>query len=528
MLEFKIETPEGDLDSVTSNDVAQSFAQKGFQNVSISPDGRMISLTDANGVPGKIDVQKFVAGNAKIAGIIPTNVNYESIDTGLRASIGALGNHDDLKRRYLEGQLREKGLDDAEVIGSGDNFFYFDPKTGTYNALTNRPGVDITDIGGLTSLASPAAGLVGSALGGIAGATATAAPVLPIPGANIAAGVAGGALGGAAGGWAARGLVDSAAKMLNPALKPYLESEEIAAERGTEAAIDALGGGIGGFLTKIPWTKKALETGLASTTAAKTGDVAKGAGYLIQKPAQYLQSDALPANIARGVMENFVPVTGQMQLPALAMRSPELLRPLSRKLGERAAAKEAELTAKMFADEPARRGAAIAFAQKPSAIGEDLIAKLMAEEAAVKSQISREAAKATRYKAAPFVLEGEESLARQFAKGLRGQDKASVGIREATPGETLSRMTKGTRLEKFGQGMAEPVDFSVRTGRAIDKINETAVRGALKGTELIGRGLYTGGKTAGELGRAISPLENRLLMQQGLDSEEMRRRLGGR
>lgn len=508
MLQFEIETPEGNLETVTSNDVAQSFAQKGYQNVSISPDGLMISLTDANGAPGRIDVQKFVAGNAKVAGVLPTNVNYDTIDMGLRASIGALGNHDDLKKRYLEGQLREKGIEDAEVLGSGSNFFYFDPKTGSYNALTNKPGTDLSDIGGLTSYASPIAGFAGSALGGVAGATASAAPVLPVPGANIAAGIAGGAAGSAAGGWAARGLVDSAAKMLNPKLKPYLESEEIAQERNVDTAIDALGGGIGGALTKLPIINKLFQTGLASEAVKKGGQVAQGTGYLIKEPAKYLQSEALPAQMVRGVAENLVPVTGQAQLPALAMRSPEFIQTGIKKLGERSFSKADKLTEQLL---------------KPESLQASAI-----EKNALRQAIRAAEKRGEKIAAARFVPESEETLATQFAKGVRGEAPRTAAVRPATPGENFVNLAKGTRAEEFMKGLQKPIDLSVKTGRAIDKINAGVVRGTLRGAELAGQGLYSTGKAARELGTAISPLENRLWLQGGLQSEDVRRSVRGK
>lgn len=485
-LEFKVESQDG-ATSLTSNDIAQAFQAQGFQQATLSPDGQTIHLVDASGGTAELNVPEFVGGKSKVLSMTPVEglVDTSMVDPGLRASIGALGNHNDLKQLYLQGQLREKGFKDAKVVGSGDDFYFFNPETGKYSALTNKPGFDFSDAAGfIPKAAETVLGIGGSIAGGLGlGAIGAATGTGLLPGAGtVAGGIAGGSLGSAIGGATGRQMFDSAAQLLNPDLMPYMNSEEFMSGRNREAVFDAAGGALGGvgsaFLPKL------MSKGVASTALSKAGGAVEKTGDIIGKGAAYLGSEEALPRIARGISEGFVPITGQAQIPALIARSGELIPAGLKGLNKAASWAYGRLgNAANLAEETAGQQTA----------------KNLAEWSALKG----------------LVREKTPEWGAKFASYVKGADAPTAGVREAGIKDALSNLTANTRLSNIAPGVGDALELASKAGRTVEGFNAAAVKAPIKALEYGAKEAALAGNVAKNLGRAAAPLENQALLRQG-------------
>ena len=477
-LEFKVESPDG-ATSVTSQDVASAFQARGYQQATLSPDGQTLHLVDASGGTAEVNIPEFVGAKAKVQAIAPIQglIDQSMVDAGLRANVSALGNHDDLKRMYLQGQLRDKGIKDANVIGSGSDFYFFNPETGKYHALTNKAGADLSDLAGLgVGAAEKVLGIGGSIAGGLAGTAtgAAAGSALPVAGTALGA-ILGGAAGSAGGGSAGRALFDKIAGEVSPGLAPYIYSEEVQGDRLREAAFDALGGGLGAGLGAI--APKLMSRGLASTAVSKAGGAVEKVGDVIGKGAGYLASEETIPKLARAAAEGFVPVTGQLQLPALAARAGELI-PLGLK--------------------GLNKAANYGYGKVESEGLKQSLDKL-AQWSALKG-LARE--------------EAPEWGARMAAK-LQGAAAPTAGVREAGIKDALVNLTQKTPFQKITPGLGDALTLASKGGRAVEAFNAAAVKAPIKATELVAKEAALLGNIAKNAGRAAAPLENQALLRQG-------------
>lgn len=480
-LEYTIEGADG-VETMTANDLAQAFQAQGYQQAQLSQDGQTLTLVDPQGGSAEVNIPEYLGSKGKVTSIKPAGgaVAYDFVNDGARRGIAALGNHEDLKKLYLKAHLRDQGVGDLNVVGSGDDFYFFDPKTGRYNALTNKPGLDMTDVNEFgVDAAENVLGIGGAIAGGIGGG-GLGTGVLG-PAGTIIGGAAGSALGGSVG----RGVFDTGAMALDKNLRSLIGSEEFQTGRAKQAAFDALGGGVGEGLSVL--APRLMASGIASGAAKKVGGGLEAAGDIVGSGARYLNSEAMIPRIARGVAENFVPVTGQLQIPAMLARAGELV-----PMGLKAANKQAN---KAYTRAIDAQGVLPGFAEETAGMRTlDKIANYTAEKG-----LAREA-----------VPTWSEKMAAKMTR----QPAPIQGVKEGGVRDTIRNVTQGTRFEKSGKSAAELAHHASNAGKIVDKINSSVVKAPLRALDLAGR-------EAGYVGNAIkqgatltAPLENRTLLRQ--------------
>ena len=499
-LEFTVEGPDG-VETMGANDLAQAFQSQGYQSVSLAQDGQTMTVTDPQGGSAEINISEYLASKGKVTGMRPDSamVNYDMVDNGARRGIAALGNHEDLKKLYLQAHLRDNDMGDAKVVGSGDDFYFFDPKSGKYHALTNKPGLDMADANefGVDALEN-ALGIGGSLAGGIGGGAAGSA-VGPL------GTIVGGAAGSAAGGAVGRGMFDMGAAALDPNLRKLIGSEEFQTGRVKQAGWDAVGGGLAGGLGAI--APKLLNTGIASSAAKGAGSAAEGVGGAVAGGAKYLNSDALIPKLVRAGAENFVPGTGQLQIPALLARSGELV-PGGLKAGNRAAN---ALYRKSF------KGSEEGFAKASQSFGDAGFASPLVRADDVLTPWQEKLASFAEGTASRgFSTAPRASRADKLAAALSGQKPATNVLRESGVRDSINTLARGGRVEGAAKGVAEAAELASKGGRAVEAVNAGVIKGTIGTVGAAGRGLQATGRGLKNVGTIAAPLENRALIGQAV------------
>ena len=328
--EIEIQAQDGSTATVPASKVVSDLQNVGVQ-ATLSPDGQMLQY-DLEGTPMEMPLTDFVEqsiGPVLSLSFLPQATDFTTVDPELRLGIENLPN-DSLRRKYLELNLESQGIENPQLVGKGSDWALFDPTDGTYKALTNKPGLDLSELGQVGAIGAQALGsILGGALGAGAGTAAT-------PGFGT---FAGGAAGAALGGQLGRGAVDAYLAAAQPGYRNFLgslggeEFAEIANERTRQAALDmAFGGLAGGIGALVP----ALSKGAITRGGAAAGlglEKAAGAGRKVLGAAQNPLGQQLGAELAFG--------TGPIQLGAwlaqapawLTKKAPQLMRWTGRKTG---------------------------------------------------------------------------------------------------------------------------------------------------------------------------------------------------
>lgn len=499
-------------DKISATDVANTLTKAGYQNVTLAPDGQSIVLTDPSGEHGTLDIPSYLEQTmgGKVSSIMPSegSVNYDNVDAALRAKMSVLPNDNNLRSIYLKGALQDKGIKDAKIVGSGDDFHYFNPETGKYYALTNKPGFDFSDAAGFVpKAASFVAGTGGSIAGALGGGSLGAA-------AGPVGAIAGGAAGAGLGGTAGRGLVQAIGGAFDPRLREALLSEENLKDAAVQGGTDALFGG----LTSAPVLQGLMKTGIGSNITKLGGRAVEGVGSAVKGVGDYLQGAGLLPTGIRELAKNAVPITGQLELPALAARVGELV-PKARAFGSKASGSIARSADEEIIKNLAKHNA--------SEIGLEAMTQGNRQALKTSSFFGRLSDKLN---AAGFVPEAEETLAQRGARAINNlggaAEKAPVqGVRPANVKETVQNLA--TQFAPGLKGSASSLGGALETantlGKGVQSVNETVVKGGLKATSALGGTIKNTGKFVKDTGTLLEPLENRLWLQQGLQygSEEM-------
>lgn len=319
-MEFTFQAADGSDGKISSAEL-QSYMQSAGINAIMSPDGMTGKITQ-NGEEFEGSIRDIIEQDyGKVLSALPSSdaTDYSTIDNALKSGIAQFSS-DSLKSKYLNIAMENAGIQDAKIVGSGDDWFRYDPATGTYAALTNKPGAELSDA---LTYAPQAARFVGSALGSAPGVLSSMAtgPV----------GLAAAAGGAAAGGLAGKQLSSFIQQQLDPNFDQtmkQLTSEEVGTilkDTGVEALTDAVGGVIPGVALKpvqeffakgaltrgLGWGARGAEAGTKAaqqlaklgsqselvrgiTTAVAAPPVAavQGAGFLMQAP-QWLGTKGL-------------------------------------------------------------------------------------------------------------------------------------------------------------------------------------------------------------------------------------------
>lgn len=303
---FQYEGPNGpgQLDNAQA---MQMLAAAGYQPQSVSPDGLTVTLVDQQG-PYQVAIADALAehGN-KVTGVAPLNFDSENVQHDWRAAVEFLPDEAS-KKAYIEARMKRNGVENPMVIGQGSDYFVFNPNNGQYIAVTNVPGMDMSDA--WTAL-SQGGRMLGSAVGGALGAAGGTA-ALPVGG-TIVGGAAGAAGGSAAFDTLARGGMALADEDFRTIAGQNMG--KMAADVAGNAAWEGLGGAGVGILGKAA---KAFSP--ISTTAKTAGLVSEGAGSLAN-----MTGKALTSPLGRQLGQIGVPAADTIGAAGWLMQAPDIL-----------------------------------------------------------------------------------------------------------------------------------------------------------------------------------------------------------
>jgi hypothetical protein len=327
MIEFEIGTPDNS-GTFSLDTVVETLGSEGVPIAGLSADGftAFVQNPDGNLTPTPITQLLSNAGYNLMAAK-PQGTNFERVDPELRFLVDRFSD-DDKKQAFLQQHLASNGVPNAQVMGSGSDWHYFDPNSKSWFALTNKPGMDFSDFaeygpqvakGVLGTVGALGAGTLGLA-GGPAGAGAAA--------------VAGG--GGAAA--AGEGLLQALGAGMSQDFRNTQDVANVASKVGGEAllggATSLLPGGafaaqglrtagrtVPSVLRAAETANKVLGSGPISRTAAGTMrgvEAVSGAGADL---AGYLAKPGMPRDIATSL----IPGLGQMQMAGFLAQGPAAL-----------------------------------------------------------------------------------------------------------------------------------------------------------------------------------------------------------
>lgn len=318
-LEFVIDNGQGVNDTLSTQDVVKQLQESGENVVGTSADGSMIRLADEKGEFNVRAADLLRDHGWEVKGMAPLDASYDHINSDWRQAISVLPS-DEHKQAYIEGQLKKSGISGAQVIGSGRDWYAFDPESNRYVALTNNPDWDMSDASE-AMVGAPRA--IGSLLGGAGGAILGG-------GANPLTGAAGAGLGGAA----ADSLTRYVLAQSDPTLKEVMSSDMGAMAKDVlkGASLDAITQGaflgapkvLGSLLGKETGqaAKSFLESGPLSTAARSLGGMAEEGGRIANKVARVADT-----SLGREVASLAIPGVGDAtaigalgQIPGQAVR----------------------------------------------------------------------------------------------------------------------------------------------------------------------------------------------------------------
>ena len=160
-MQYTIAGAEGSTSQHTEHDLMGMANQAGFKVSGVTPDG--LNFTTPSGSQPISSVLKN--NGANVVGMKPLNPNYTKTDPSMAFGVQEI-NSPDLKKAFLQHSLNDP---QAQVIGSGDDWYSFDPQAKQWTALTKAPGVHMSDL----ARYAPAAGqAIGAAAEGAAMAPA--------------------------------------------------------------------------------------------------------------------------------------------------------------------------------------------------------------------------------------------------------------------------------------------------------------------------------------------------------------------
>lgn len=452
-VKFDVQGPGGQEQDVELDAVIGMLQQDGEQVTNVSPDGMTLQIAGKAG-PVSVPVAQVLQNYGLTASnAIPTNPDYSQVSREHRNAIVNIPD-EDLKKVYLQSALQKSGIKNPQILGSGRDFFYFDPTYGKYIALTNNPDWDESDKEELYASGPRIAGsIVGGALGAAAGPMGIAA---------------GSALGGFLG--------NTGSQAINAYFNP--ESRNVMAENmgtmakqaGVNAVIDA---GAGLIPAKVP--------AMFSGAARGAGRVMQGAGKVIGGAAK-LADNPVGHNIASSV----IPVAAETTTAGLLGQLPgQAVRGITKGmgwLGEREGLKQA------FPGMASRlRGLSESLLTTPLPAKSNI-----AEEVAAK--LGGKAVEGVPVGATERILRGAgEKIARRVAPN-RVEQFGELG-------------------GKLGRAIQSVEDAS----RGLEAAGNVAGAGLIKGIRSTGYVTGKTGQAVKAAGTAFAPLENRLIGRYGAE-----------
>jgi hypothetical protein len=281
-MKFTIPTESGDF-QLTSQQLAQQIGQRyGMVPVGITADGASGIFQTPQGTQVIPFHEVLSKDGYEIADFAPENA--QSVENVSKYRAGIEGFSDpDMQTAYLQTIARKDfGVESPQIVGKGSDRYLYLPDKMQWVNLTNKQGMDMSDVvGGGMALGRGAASVAGGVLGG-AGAATLAAPTGP---GAIAAGIAGGGLGSAAGSALADSAYAGGLSLMDPAFREVASQNKgaLAAGIGKNALVSGLiGGATGGAGAAFKGLATPISSALSSTgrgaSAVGGGVEAVGAG----------------------------------------------------------------------------------------------------------------------------------------------------------------------------------------------------------------------------------------------------------
>lgn len=486
-MDFHVENQQGHAGVVDDDHVLSQLKQMGYPVAGISADGMHVTFNDPQQGQYQVKTQdalKEMGWNVK--SMLPSSPDYDNIQSSWRAGIESLPQDDDMRKAYLEAKLRRQGIQDPSIVGTGSDWHVFNPQTSQWIALTNKPGIDTSD---LAEVAAAAPHFLGSALGGTAGGalgTGLGGPVGSVAGAAVGAG-----LGGAGG----DALERYAMSRFDPEYRQIASQHfgDVAKDVAKTGGMDALTfGGLKALGLASPALRTMIAKGPVSTGLKTLGAATEGAGALAGGGAKALAGSPGASEFAA----NFVPGLGDaMNVGELAQLPGSAVRAIPRTLNWLGSN---EVVAPLFGDEGAAglRSAAEAIAKPRAGMG--------------------------------------PSTAQTFARALGGAEESST-VQEA--GNALGNLFEkgagwagypegGEAAGRFGEALGRSAGHLENVGRGVTRTGVGAFRMGMRGVQGVGRGAQMIGAGARNLGTMAQPLEVPAAARYGVGkAEEALRRL---
>ncbi len=536
---MKFHVSNGDTEGYADeHQLVQDLRQVGYQPLGVSSDGMTITIQGSDGQPTEVNTKDVLQKMGwEIKGYQPLDVDHEHVSPELRYIIESPGIRDDdhAKEAVITSRLQRMGIKEPQIVGSGSDWFVFNPSTSQYIALTNKPGMDMGDLG---EIGARAPGFIGNAIGAVLGTPA-----------DVVSGPAGTIAGAAGGGFLGNRLADAGAAALEPSYMGAIRGRGIGENLktvGSELGTDALAG-IGGYgLGKLGSAGAGLvRQGLASRFLQGAGRSAELGGEAVQGAADFL-GKGLPREFGTAMLDpTNTTLYGELaQLPQSAVRGAAKgigslgETNLARSMAPEQAAKMRDMSARLLtrrptpgnqtlgADFAGALGRTTAPAEGP--IGAEEVLKNMGDMVGLKIGRQRAAAEVGAHEGVgrdAGRLE-HETLQELLGQGLRFDDAANAA-REA--GQQFSR----DWTETLAHDAAPELPGFGSVGRGFDraaKIGQMGVKAAgvpydigVGAARLGGRAANYGGRAARSLGEGLAPLETPLEMKAG--SEELMNRL---
>lgn len=524
LVNYDVKSSDGERGTLSDRDVVEQLSGMGYQVLGPSTDGQTITVQDANGqfsIPITQALEK-IGYQVDSMNAVAESAGFDTVSGELRAGVAKLPS-DSMRKQYLEQTLQNKGIVNAQVMGQGRDWYFFDQQAGQYKALTNTPGWDRFDaLEGAVELPRLAGAGIGGTLGAMGGSAIGGAldfGATRQPGA-VAGGGAGAGLGFLAGTAGGSALADIGTRYVMSAISPEFKqvAEENMGQMGRDVAInagiDTLGGGLAKYApaavgSVFPGFKNAVSNvmnkGIVSPTVKTAGEAAEKVGAGVEWAAGKLQNP-----LGRSVGTMTMPVVGEAEtagviagLPAQGLRG---LPGTMQKLGSKPWMQEYLPGPAEWLRRSGQNLRRATNAVNPSTMSEQ-VAKTMAMPGTAQT------AKGAQAPAVARVL--GERAARGTGRNIQRVKQAFTGAEEYVPNPvsqaTVKAVGRGSEavgrgleaVEQFGQGVSQ-------TARGISGLGIGA-------TQAVGAGVRRGGQALRTAGTLASPLESRFAMQQGGD-----------
>jgi len=477
MLEYQVENQSGTSGTFTPDEITQQLAGSGQVVKGISPDGQKITLVNSQGADFNVRTDDLLQELGwKVNGIAPTDVIEDFVKPELRVAVANLGSDDQTKKLYLQEKLRDMGLNDANIVGQGTDFYVFHPESNKYFALTNKRGVDMSDI---ASGLSQAPGFIGGAAGGVLGAIGGAG-VGSIP--LAMGGAAAGQLGGDV-------LARGALAAYDPTFRK-IAGENLGQQASDLAGNALISGGTAGLFKAVPMAVGAMRGGGSQAKGMLQGalengpisSVVRGLGKGAEETGRVAATISKPfmgRGMAQDLATSQLPIAGPIQGAGLAMQAPGGL---------------ARLAAKAYGKFGGRGGQQFMQGMEKDAAGDLPLGRL-------------------------FEKAGQTygSKTRLGPRGLADYRAGRQSGLEAEEALHAARLRRGATYGEQARKVGDVVERASQYGQKLDEGASAITGGVAKGAYGMSRATQGAGAAANRIARATAPLENRLYAKYGAE-----------